>query len=188
MYDFSSSSYSKVQPMMSLILLQMLHLEKKRMKERERGREKEWERKKEMCSTDLCIINKSSTSFETSGLAGQCRTGRGVLCFVWWSVEVVPFTCSCSVTAPLEKQITLCVCVCVRAQPWQWRELLWQETMWRRRVIKLLAGPWPTLPKCCCPARNSSAMRLTFFCVCLSACVCICVPGTTIVSLQYCSG
>lgn len=66
-----------------------------------------------MCSTDLCIINKSSTSFETSGLAGQCRTGRGVLCFVWWSVEVVPFTCSCSVTAPLEKQITLCVCACV---------------------------------------------------------------------------
>lgn len=53
MYDFSSSSYSEVQPMMSLILLQMLHLEKKRMKEREGGGEKEWERNKEMCSTEL---------------------------------------------------------------------------------------------------------------------------------------
>ncbi len=109
MYDFSSSSYSEVQPMMSLILLQMLHLEKRRMKERERGREKEGNVQHRL----VCIINKSSTSFETSGFAGQCRTGRGVLCFVWWSVEVAPFTCSCSVTAPLEKQIALCVWVCV---------------------------------------------------------------------------
>lgn len=63
----------------------------------------------------VCIINKTSTSFETSGFAGQCRTGCGVLSFIWWSVEVAPFTCSCSVTARLEKQITLCVraCVCV---------------------------------------------------------------------------
>lgn len=103
-------SYPEVKTLMSLILLQNLHLEKRK--------KREWEREGRKGNVQhwvVCIINKKQHFIWNFKVWWAAQDGPWSALLVWWSVEVAHFTCSCSVTAPLEKQITLCMHVCLCA-------------------------------------------------------------------------